>query len=66
MPTKTFLSLDSTKQQKLIDTAIFEFSNNNYYNVSINKIISKTSIPRGSFYMCFKDKRYFEKHVNIL
>lgn len=56
MPTKTFLNLNSSKQIKLIDAAIFEFSNNNYYNVSINKIISKANIPRGSFYMYFKDK----------
>ncbi len=56
MPTKTFLNLDINKQQKLIKAAITEFSNNNYYDVSINKIISNASIPRGSFYMYFKDK----------
>lgn len=56
MPTKTFLNLDIKKQQKLIKAAITEFSNNNYYEVSINKIISNASIPRGSFYMYFKDK----------
>ena len=56
MPTKTFLNLDIKKQQKLIKAAITEFSNNNYYDVSINKIISNASIPRGSFYMYFKDK----------
>ena len=56
MPTKTFLNLDINKQQKLIKAAITEFSNNNYYDVSINKIISNANIPRGSFYMYFKDK----------
>ena len=56
MPTKTFLNLDIKKQQKLIKAAITEFSNNNYYDVSINKIISNARIPRVSFYMYFKDK----------
>lgn len=56
MPSKTFENLDVEKKQKLINCAIKEFSNNLYPEVSINKIIQQAGIPRGSFYMYFKDK----------
>ncbi len=56
MPSKTFLNLDQKKQKKLLAVAMKEFSNNLYNDVSISQIIIKAGIPRGSFYMYFKDK----------
>ncbi len=56
MPSQTFFNLDKEKREKLILYAMEEFANNLYPNVSINKIIAKAQIPRGSFYMYFKDK----------
>lgn len=57
MPSQTFMNLDKIKQKKLIDAAMTEFSSNAYPDVSINKIIIAAKIPRGSFYMYFKDKQ---------
>ncbi|MBQ2909493.1 MAG: TetR/AcrR family transcriptional regulator [Bacilli bacterium] len=66
MPSQTFLNLDEEKQKKLIDSAIDEFCCHDYANVSINQIIMNASIPRGSFYMYFKDKDdLFEYIVSI-
>ena len=66
MPSQTFLNLDSNKQQKLLDAAIREFSKYEYSLVSINQIIINAGIPRGSFYMYFKDKDdLFEYLVQI-
>ena len=56
MPSQTFFNLDQEKQKKLRAVAMEEFSNNTYNDVSINQIIQKAGIPRGSFYMYFKDK----------
>lgn len=56
MPSQTFFNLDKNKQKKLLDVAMEEFSNYSYNEVSINQIIMKAGIPRGSFYMYFKDK----------
>lgn len=56
MPSKTFINLDKEKRKKLIDAAMKEFSRVSYPDVSINKIILNAGIPRGSFYMYFKDK----------
>lgn len=56
MPSTTFFNLDNKKQETLIKYALKEFANNKYHEVSINKIINQANIPRGSFYMYFKNK----------
>lgn len=56
MPTKTFLNLPQEKQNLLLKIAKEEFSSNLFNDVSINKIIKKANIARGSFYAYFKDK----------
>ena len=56
MPSETFLNLPKEKKDNLISSAIKEFSENSYNNASINKIINRIKLPRGSFYMYFSDK----------
>lgn len=56
MPSQTFLNLDKEKQNKFMKAATDEFSFHEYNDVSINQIIMNAGIPRGSFYMYFKDK----------
>ena len=56
MPSQTFLNLEKEKQDKIITAAIEEFCRCDYHDASINQIILKSNISRGSFYMYFKDK----------
>ena len=56
MPTTTFLNLPPQKQERLLDAATREFSEKPYNEASINKIIQEAGVPRGSFYMYFRDK----------
>jgi AcrR family transcriptional regulator len=56
MPSKTFLNLPSSKQNRIIEAAKKEFSEVAISEVSINKIIKGAGISRGSFYMYFQDK----------
>jgi AcrR family transcriptional regulator len=56
MPTKTFLNLPDEKRQAFIEVALKEFADNNYDSASINKIIKKLNIARGSIYQYFTDK----------
>lgn len=56
MPTQTFLNLNNEKKNRLINVAKEEFSKVPFHEVSINIIIDKANISRGSFYMYFKDK----------
>lgn len=66
MPSQTFKNLDEKKKQKLLDSAMVEFSNHIYSEVSLNQIIINAGISRGSFYMYFSDKDdLFEYLVQI-
>jgi len=56
LPTKTFFNLPEEKRDKLLHIARAEFARVPYADVSINRIIREAGIPRGSFYMYFKDK----------
>lgn len=63
MPTKTFYNLPADKQEKLINSALNEFSKVSYHEASINNIINDASISRGSFYMYFTDKEDLFKYL---
>lgn len=56
MPKQTFYNLSVDKQNKIIDASKKEFSENNFYDASINKIIKVAGISRGSFYQYFENK----------
>ncbi|MCF7924330.1 MAG: TetR/AcrR family transcriptional regulator [Candidatus Izimaplasma sp.] len=56
MPTDTFYNLNKEKKDRILNAAIFEFSNKIYEQVNLSDIIKKAKIPRGSFYQYFKDK----------
>lgn len=57
MPSERFLRLPRDKQEIIWNAAIEEFSREPFEKVSINKIIQKAGISRGSFYTYFEDKR---------
>lgn len=56
MPSSTFFRLPQEKRDRLLDAAWEEFTRTRFSAASINKIILKARIPRGSFYQYFADK----------
>jgi len=56
MPKSTFFNLSDEKKDKILDSAINEFSQNCYGKITIDKIIQKAEIPKGSFYQYFENK----------
>ena len=56
MSKETFLRLPEEKRNRILDAAWEEFTRVKFADVSINKIILKARIPRGSFYQYFTDK----------
>ena len=56
MPTSTFFNLRPEKQERLLTAAAREFAAQPFHEVSINSMIRAAGIPRGSFYMYFRDK----------
>lgn len=59
MPTKTFFNLSEGKRSRLILAAMEEFSKYSLNEASINAIIKKADISRGSFYQYFENKEDF-------
>ena len=56
MPSLRNEKIDKETTHRIIYVALEEFANNEYEKVSINKIIKKADISRGSFYTYFIDK----------
>lgn len=57
MPKPTFHNLPDEKRQTILDIAIDEFASKDFSAVSINHIVARTGIAKGSFYQYFEDKR---------
>ncbi|MCJ7625728.1 MAG: TetR/AcrR family transcriptional regulator [Anaerolineaceae bacterium] len=56
MPKNTFFNLPEEKRSLICDTAIDEFADYSFDQASINRIVSKSGISKGSFYQYFDDK----------
>ncbi len=52
----TFHQLDKRKQNRIISAALTEFANHGYDGASINNIVQKIGISKGSIFTYFSDK----------
>lgn len=52
----TFYNLPDAKRERVIRAIMAEFAGNDSDKVSINRIIERADISRGSFYQYFDDK----------
>ena len=60
---ETFLRLSEEKRKRVLDAAWGEFTRVSYAEVSINQIIQRAGISRGSFYQYFKDKEALMRYL---
>jgi len=63
MPKQTFFNLPNSKQERIIKAAVKEFAAHPYLNTSINRIIEKADISKGSFYQYFNNKKDLYKYI---
>lgn len=63
MPKQTFFNLPNDKRERIIECAINEFSNYDYNQASINRIVKDAGIAKGSFYQYFEDKLELYKYL---
>ena len=56
MCTETFLRLPEEKRNRFLEAAWEEFTSVPFEEASINKIVRRARIPRGSFYQYFSNK----------
>jgi hypothetical protein len=67
MPRATFVNLPQEKKKIIEETAIIEFASFGYDKASVNRIVEKCKIAKGSFYQYFDDKKdLFLYLVNIV
>lgn len=55
-PFARFYKLNEDKQKRILDNALEEFVAHGFENASLNAIIAKSEISKGSFYYYFEDK----------
>lgn len=53
----TFRQLEGRKRQKIVSAALSEFANEGYAGASLNTIVKKIGISKGSLFNYFTDKR---------
>ena len=63
MPSSTFFRLPEEKRERLLCAATEEFTRVNFAEASINRIVQRARIPRGSFYQYFQDKEDLFFHL---
>lgn len=63
MPTTTFYNLSEEKKKRIVDAIQAEMERTELSNLSINKIVKRAGISRGSFYQYFEDKNDMIKYV---
>ncbi|MBQ2739471.1 MAG: helix-turn-helix transcriptional regulator, partial [Oscillibacter sp.] len=56
MCSETFLRLPEEKRRRILDAAWEEFTRVSFSDASINQIVQRSGISRGSFYQYFRDK----------
>jgi len=62
-PKQTFANLPLEKQEKILRAAVCEFAENGYQRASINSIVGKLNIAKGSLYQYFANKEALFLHV---
>lgn len=56
LPRETFKNLESDKQQRILDIAIGEFAAHGFRQASMNRMVQKLAIAKGSLFQYFVNK----------
>lgn len=69
-PKNTFLNLPESKRDRILEAASSEFADKGYQRASLNTIIKRVGISKGSLYQYFKNKEalflYVFEHFTAL
>jgi len=56
VPRETYKNLESDKQQRILDTAVDEFASHGFRQASVNRMVQKLGIAKGSIFQYFGTK----------
>lgn len=62
-PKKTFVNLPREKRENVLRSAVTEFAEHGYQRASINNIVKRLGISKGSLYQYFDNKEALFLHV---
>jgi TetR/AcrR family transcriptional regulator len=62
-PRSTFDNLDPQKQRRVLDEALREFAERGYHQASINRIVGRLDIAKGSLFQYFGSKEGLFRHL---
>jgi len=63
LPKPTFLNLPPEKQENILRAAVAEFAEQGYQRASVNSIVKRLAIAKGSLYQYFDNKEALFLHV---
>lgn len=71
LPRTTFTNLESDKQQRILSAAIDEFASHGFRQASLNRMVQRLAIAKGSLFQYFGNKEglfkfVFEHAVNLV
>ncbi|RJR46086.1 MAG: TetR/AcrR family transcriptional regulator [Deltaproteobacteria bacterium] len=59
----TFTHLPPDKQERVLDAALTEFADQGYHQASLNRLVAKAGIAKGSLYQYFPNKEGIFRHI---
>jgi TetR/AcrR family transcriptional regulator len=63
-PTRdTFSHLPADKQERVLDAALAEFADQGYHQASLNRLVARAGIAKGSLYQYFPNKEGLFRHI---
>jgi AcrR family transcriptional regulator len=60
---KTFENLPEDKQRRVLDEATVEFAEHGYHQASVNRIVDRLGIAKGSLFKYFGNKQGLFEHI---
>ncbi len=66
MPKPTLFNLPEQKRRLILQAAIDEFAEYGFENASINRIVARSDIAKGSFYQYFENKEDIFRHLLLM
>lgn len=62
-PSQTFENLPGEKRQRVLDESLREFAEHGYHQASINRIVARLGIAKGSVFQYFGSKEGLFRHL---
>ncbi|MBI4644780.1 MAG: helix-turn-helix transcriptional regulator, partial [Deltaproteobacteria bacterium] len=59
----TFWHLPPDKQERVLDAALAEFADQGYHQASLNRLVARAGIAKGSLYQYFPKKDGIFRHI---